>query len=126
MLMSAPFYSLTSRSNYLAYPGSSINVPLPLHSPVHQLRVSVRPFEGSEHPLLYSTFPPSTVLPSIRVEPSLRGYSTSDVHHATYRRKCNVCNRNEKSSKNKICIIERQPLSDCFTNFVSYMKWKIS
>lgn len=26
MLMSAPFYSLTSRSNYLAYPGSSINV----------------------------------------------------------------------------------------------------
>lgn len=33
MLMSAPFYSLTSRSNYLAYPGSSINVFQPPPSP---------------------------------------------------------------------------------------------
>jgi len=56
MLMSAPFYSLTSRSNYLAYPGSSINVfqpPSPLtpqHHAVAHSRVSVRPFEGSKNP----------------------------------------------------------------------------
>jgi len=54
MLMSAPFYSLTSRSNYLAYPaGSSINVfqpPPHWHHAVAHSRVSVRPFEGSKNP----------------------------------------------------------------------------
>jgi len=56
MLMSAPFYSLTSRSNYLAYPESSINVfqppylPTSQHHAVAHSRVSVRPFEGSKNP----------------------------------------------------------------------------
>lgn len=82
MLMSASFYSLASRSNYLAYPRSSINVlsyyPSPLHPPLRQIFLC--PFKGYENP---KPLPWSLHRP--QMSPSHRGLRmyTHNVKNAT-------------------------------------------